>query len=71
MKIVILALFLNLLSHIFLVRFFAFHRKMNDLGEESERRHRIFSYILLVPPLAFVVASMLIILGIFLKDKKL
>jgi len=69
-NIVILAMGLNLLSHFFLVRFFVFHRKMNDLGEDSERKHRIFTNFLMIPPLAFLVTALFILLGFFLRDRK-
>jgi hypothetical protein len=70
MKILIIALLLNLLSHFFMVRFLAFHRKMNNQGEEAENFHQKIAIVLLIPPLAFVVAISLITLGFFIKDKK-
>ena len=70
MKILLIALLLNLISHIFMVRFLAFHRKMNNQGEEAENFLRKIAIALLIPPLAFVVAISLITLGFFVKDKK-
>jgi hypothetical protein len=53
-----------------MVRFLAFHRKMNNQGEEAENFHQKIAIVLLIPPLAFVVAISLITLGFFIKDKK-
>lgn len=69
MKILLTLLLLNLLAHIFLVRFLAFHRKMNNQGEDAENFHRKVATVLLVPPLAFVVAISLITIGLFVKNK--
>jgi hypothetical protein len=61
---IFLIVIFNILSHLFLMRFFVWH----DPDSKLKLLHnRWFKIALLVPPIALLVATFLIILGLILK----
>ena len=56
---------LNIISHMFLVRLFAFVRQKNG----TEKKNLFIEWLLLIVPFAIIVAIFLIIFGIFVKDE--
>ena len=54
-----------IISHMFLVRLFAFVRQKNG----TEKKNLFIEWLLLIVPFAIIVAIFLIIFGIFVKDE--
>lgn len=64
----LLVILLNLLAHVFLMRFFKWYSEDTHINKSGKPlKTRILSFVLLVPPLALATAVFLIGLGLILQ----